>query len=191
MTMNPILRTSACAAALVWASASASFAAADQSPGYVDFGKIAPSGEGRFVEVDLPEGLIRFAAKLTSKQEPQAAEVLGNLKHVRVNVVELGDANREEIVGRVKAVRKELESQGWSQLVTVREQPKGDDVQIFARLRGEEAIEELVITVIEGQHEVVLVNIVGDIKPEHIATLVDRFNIDPLKKINLPKSEHS
>ena len=189
MTMNPILRTSACAAALVWASASASFAAADPSPGYVDFGKIAPSGEGRFVEVDLPEGLIRFAAKLTSKQEPQAAEVLGNLKHVRVNVVELGDANREEIVGRVKAVRKELESLGWSQVVNVHEQPKGDDVQVFAKMRGEEAIEGLVVTVISDQKEVVLVNIVGDIKPDQIATLAERFNIEPLKNIKLARAK--
>jgi len=179
--MNHILRTSACAVSLVWASACASFAAADTSPGYFDFGKIAPSGEGRYVEVDLPQGLIKFAAKLASKEEPQTAEILGNLKHVRVNVVELDDANREEIVGRVKAVRKELEAHGWSQVVNVREQPKGDDVQVFARMRGDEAIEGLVVTVISGQKEVVLVNVVGDIKADQIATLAERLNIEPLK----------
>ena len=183
--MNPIFRTSACAAALIWASASASFAAADTSPGYVDFGQFAPSGEGKYVEVDLPEGLIKFAAKFASKDEPQAAEVLGNLKHVRVNVVELGDGNREEILGHVQALRNELTSQGWSQLVTVREQPKGDDVQVLAKMRGEEAIEGLVITVISGCHEVVLVNVVGDIKPEQIATLAERFDIEPLKHIKV------
>ena len=183
--MNSILRTSACAAALVWASASTSFAAAESSAGYVDFGKIAPSGEGRFVEVDLPEGLIKFAAKLTAKQEPQAADILGNLKHVRVNVVELGDGNRAEIIGRVKEVREKLASQGWSQVVNVREQPKGDDVQIFAKMRGEEAIEGLVVTVIDNKNEVVLVNIVGDIKPDQIATLAERFDIEPLKKLKI------
>jgi Domain of unknown function (DUF4252) len=183
--MNSMLRTTTVAAFLAGISASAVFAAAEQSPGYVDFGKIAPAAEGKFVEVDLPEGLIKFAAKLATKEEPQAAEVLGNLKHVRVNVVELNDANRNEVVGRVRAVRQELTSQGWSPIVNVREQPKGDDVQIFARLRGEEAIEGLVITVIEGQHEVVLVNIVGNIKPEQIATLAERFNIEPLKRFKV------
>jgi hypothetical protein len=77
------------------------------------------------------------------------------------------------------------------QIVTVREQPKGDDVQIYTKTRGEEAIEGLVVTVISGRNEVVLVNIVGDIKPEQIATLAERFNIDPLKKINLPKPTHT
>ncbi len=183
--MNPILRTTTVAVFLAWASASSSVAAAEPSAGYVDFGKIAPSAEGKFVEIDLPEGLIKFAAKLATKEEPQAAEVLGNLKHVRVNVVELGDANRDEIVGRVQALRQELASQGWSQVVNVRDQPKGDDVQVFAKTRGEEAIEGLVITVVSGRHEVVLVNVVGNIKPEQIATLAERFNIEPLKKFKV------
>jgi len=135
------------------ASVSTNFASADTSPGYVDFGKIAPSGDGKFVEVDLSQGLIKFISKLATKEEPQAAEVLGNLKHVRVNVVELGDANRDEINRTRQAVRQELEAQGWNQLVTVREQPKGDDVQVFAKMRGEDAIEGLVVTVISAQNE--------------------------------------
>jgi hypothetical protein len=183
--MNPILRATMATISLVWASTLAGFAAADSSSGYVDFGKIAPSGEGKFVEVDLPEGLIKFAAKLAAKDEPQAAEVLGNLKHVRINVVEVSDANRGEVLGRVRAVREELTAGGWSHVVNVREQPKGDDVQIFAKMRGEEAIEGLVITVIDARNEVVLVNIVGDIKPDQIATLAERFNIEPLRKFKL------
>lgn len=189
--MNRILRVSTTAAAIAWAFAAASFAAADPAAGYVDFGKIIPATEGKFVEVNIPQGLLKFAAMFASKEEPQAAEVLGNLKHVRVNVVELSDANREQIIERVKAIRQELETKGWMQIVTVREQPKGDDVQIFTKTRGEEAIEGLVVTVISDRNEVVLVNIVGDIKPEQIATLAERFHIDPLKKINLPKPTHT
>ena len=188
--MNRMLRISATAAALIFAAAAAS-RAADPIPGYVDFGRIAPSAEGKFVEVNLSEGLLKFASMFASKQEPQAAEVLRNLKLVRINVVELSDANRSQIVARVKTVRQELETSGWTQIVNVREQPKGDDVQIFAKMRGEEAIEGLVVTVIDGNHEVVLVNIVGDIKPEQIATLAERFNIDPLKKVDFAAAKHS
>ena len=188
--MNRILRTSAALAALILASAAAS-SAADPAPGYVDFGRIVPSTEGKFVEVNLSEGLLKFGSMFASKQEPQAADVLRNLKHVRVNVVELSDANRSQIIERVKTIRQELETAGWTQIVNVREQPKGDDVQIYAKMRGAEAIEGLVVTVISGHNEVVLVNIVGDIKPEQIATLAERFNIDPLKKIHLPKPAHT
>jgi hypothetical protein len=183
--MHSILRLATVTSLFALVSAANGLAATDRGPGYVDFGSFAPSGEGKFVEVDLPEGLIKFAAKFAAKDEPRAAEVLGNLKHVRVNVVELGDANRDEVKSRVQSLRHELIAQGWSQLVTVREQPKGDDVQVLAKMRGEEAIEGLVVTVISDQKEVVLVNVVGDIKPEQIATLADRFDIEPLKHIKV------
>jgi hypothetical protein len=185
--MNPILPTSLIAIALTSAVAFA----ADLGPGEIDFGQIVPSANGKFVEVNIPEGLLRFGSLLAAKQEPQAAEVLRNLKRVRVNVVELNDANREATIQRVKEVRRELATRGWMPIVTVREDPKGDDVGIFAKMHGEEAIEGLVVTVINGTHEVVLINIVGDIKPEQIATLAERFDIDPLKKIELPKHHQS
>lgn len=187
--MKNVLRFILPAAALtlasgtVFASSESSAPPANAAPGYVDFGALVPSAEGRFVEVNLPEGLLKFAAALAAKQEPQAADVIRNLKHVRVNVIELSDANRVATVERVQAVRRELEGRGWSEIVSVREPPKGDDVRIYAKTRGEEAVEGLVVTVISGTREVVLVNIVGDIKPEQIATLADRFNIEPLKHI--------
>jgi hypothetical protein len=50
-------------------------------------------------------------------------------------------------------------------------------------LRGSEAIEGVAVTVLQGNSEAVLVNVVGDIKPEQLATLGERFDIEPLKKI--------
>jgi hypothetical protein len=195
--MKNVLRFILPAAALTLSSGAA-FASnepaappASSAPGYVDFGALVPSAEGKFVEVNLPEGLLKFAAALTAKQEPQAADVIRNLRHVQVNVIELSDANRAGTVERVQAIRHELEGRGWSQIVNVREPPKGDDVQIYAKTRGEEAVEGLVVTVISGTREVVLVNIVGDIKPDQIATLAERFNIEPLKKIGPVKPKAS
>ena len=68
--MNRILRVSTTAAAIAWAFAAAAFAAADPAAGYVDFGKIMPATEGKFVEVNIPHGLLKFAAMFASKQEP-------------------------------------------------------------------------------------------------------------------------
>jgi len=194
--MNPILRSSVAAAAIVCAIAAVSLTAAEPiatatSGGYVDFGQLVPSSEGKFVEVNLSPGLLKFAALCVAKEEPQASALLSSLRRVRVNVVELSDANRASTIERVQAVRQELAAQGWTSLANVREQPKGDDVQIFAKMRGEEAIEGLVVTVISGGREVVLVNIVGEIKPDQIATLAAQFHIDPLKEVHLPQPQHT
>ncbi|HTX65848.1 MAG TPA: DUF4252 domain-containing protein [Opitutaceae bacterium] len=161
------------------------------APGWVDFGTLTPAAEGKFVEVNLSEGLLKFAATLAAKQEPDAAGLIRNLRHVRVNVLDLTDANRAATVEKVTAIRQQLAAAGWAPIVDVREPPKGDDVRIFAKMRGEEAIEGLVITVIDGDHEVVLVNVVGDIKPEQIATLAEHYDIKALKHFQPAKPKAS
>ncbi len=194
--MKRTLRSSLAVAALACAAAVSlpavePAAVETTADGYVDFGQLAPSDSGKFVEVNLSPGLLKFAALCVSKQEPQASELISSLHHVRVNVVELNDANRVQTLERVRAIRQQLAAAGWTTLASVREQGNGDDVQIFARMRGEAAIAGLAVTVIGDNHEVVLVNIVGDITAEQIATLADRFHIDPLKHVQLPKPEHS
>lgn len=156
--------------------------AANPPAGEIDFGKFTPpGGGGEFVEVNLKSNLISIVAKLTEKQEPDVSDLLRSVKSVRVNVIGLDDGNRTDVEQRVKAVRAELDSQGWERIVTAQE--KDQDVGVYVKTRGDEAIEGVVVTVLEGRREAVLVNVVGDIKPEKIALLGEKLNIDPLKKV--------
>lgn len=150
--------------------------------GMVDFGKFSPPASGgQFVEVNLRENLIAMAARLTEGQEPEVGKLLRGLKAVRVNVIGLDDANRQEVSQRIQTIRTQLASAGWERVVTA--QQKDEDVSVFIKLRGSEAIEGVAVTVLQGNSEAVLVNVVGDIKPEQLATLGERFDIEPLKKI--------
>ena len=184
LTPNPMkdfMRRTLVLAAL---SALTSFGAraADNPPGYVDFGKFTPpSSGGEFVEVHIKSNLIAMVARLAEKSDPDVAELLRGLQLVRVNVVGLDDGNRGEMEKRVKNIRAELDSHGWERVVTA--QQKDQDVGVYLKTRGQEAVEGLVVTVIDGNHEAVLVNIVGDIKPEKIAVIGEKLNIEPLKKI--------
>ena len=151
-------------------------------PGYVDFGKFTPPSEGgEFVEVNINSDIIGLVAALAGKQEPAAVELLRGLKAIRVNVVGLDDKNRSQVDERAKAICTDLESKGWSKIVTA--QQKDEDVCVYLKTRGESAVEGLVVTVIEGKHQAVFVNIVGDIRPERVAELAERMGIEPLKKI--------
>lgn len=150
--------------------------------GQIDFGKIEAPADGQFVEVNIRANLISMAARLAEKSEPEVAKLLRGLEAVRVNVVGLNDSNRAELTARIESVRGQLAGQGWDRIVTVKEDKQ--DVGVFVKLRGEEAVEGVVVTVIDGDKEAVFVNIVGNIRPEQIAKVGESLNIEPLKKFN-------
>lgn len=154
--------------------------AAEPAPGYVDFGDITASKKGEYVEVKLNGFLLHLAAKFAKHEDPAAAELLGGLSSVRVNVFGLDDDNRASALERVGNVRQQLEDKGWEKIVTVRGKHE-EDVAVFVKHRGEEMIEGLVVTVIDGRkNEAVFVNIVGNIKPDQLAALSKHLHIDQL-----------
>jgi hypothetical protein len=157
-------------------------AQAGPSAGQVDFGSFtAPADGGEFVEVQIKTNLISLAAKLVEKEQPQAAKLLRSVQLVRVNVIGLSEENREEMTKRIQKIRSDLDAKGWERNVNVREK-NGEDVGVYTRTRGDEAFEGLVVTVIDS-NEAVLINIVGDIRPEQIVELGESLNIKPLKDL--------
>ena len=156
-------------------------ATAENSAGQVDFGTFTPPGNGNeFVEIQIRSNLLSLAAQLVDKQQPDAAKLIRSVESIHVNVVGLDDSNRADLEKRVQSIRHDLEARGWERNVAV--QKEGKDVGIYTRTRGGEALAGLVITVVEPKKEVVLINIVGDIKPEQVAALGEKLNIKPLKE---------
>jgi hypothetical protein len=176
-------------AALAAALTPLSLLAANPPAGYIDFGKLnpGPSG-GQFVEVNVNSNLIAMAAKLTQRAEPEVADLLQGLHSIRVNIVGLNDENRAEMESRIKNIRTQLETQSWERIVTAQE--NNQDVSVYLKTRGQDAVEGIVVTVLEGQKQAVLINVVGNIKPEKLGMLGEKFNIDPLKKMGRAKHHH-
>lgn len=160
-------------------------------PGQVDFGTFTPTGSGEFVEVNVPSSLISLAVRFVEKQEPDVAQLLNGIKLVRVNVIGLTDANRNEMEGRIKRVRNSLSGSGWEKIVTA--QKDNNDVGVYLKMDTKSAIEGLALTVLEGTKHAVFVNVVGNIKPEQLSLLGEKLNIEPLKGLGSPsrKSEES
>jgi hypothetical protein len=182
--MKNLLRSSIAAATL--SLALTTFAtAAEPETGAIDIGQLIPSAKGEFVEVNISGAMLKFAARITARQEPEVAELLRNLKSIRVNVVGLDDSNRTKTIEQVEGVRRKLEGQGWTKMVTVRERNDGDNVDVHVKQRGEEAIDGLVVTVLDHKGEAVFVNIVGNINADQIAQIADKFDIEPLRKVHL------
>jgi hypothetical protein len=152
-------------------------------PGQVDFGKFTPPGDdGQFVEIQINSNLLSLAAQVVEQQQPETAKLLRSVQLVHVNVVGLTDENRAEMTKRVRQIRHDLDARGWDHNVAVQEKD-GQDVGIYTKTRGGEALAGLAITVIDAKEQVVLINIVGDIRPEQVAALGQKLDIEPLKDI--------
>jgi hypothetical protein len=182
--MKNLLRSSFAAATLSLALTTFASAAETQS-GAIDIGQLMPSAKGEFVEINLSSAMLKFAARIAARQEPEAAELIRNLKSIRVNVVGLDDSNRNSTIEQIEGVRRKLEAQGWTKMVTVREKNGGDNVDVHVMQRGEESIDGLVVTVLDKKGEAVFVNIVGNINADQIAQIADKFDIEPLRKVHL------
>lgn len=154
---------------------------ADEITGAVDIDKLIPSdAKGERVSVELNRPLLALASSFAKQQEPEAAQLIDSLKLVRVRVGQLADGDKAKAKDSFATARKNVETAGWQKIVSV--QDKGDDVAVHLKMRGEEAIEGLLVTVISGEKEAVVVNVVGDLKPENLAKLGARLNIEPMKK---------
>ena len=157
-------------------------------PGQVDFGEFTPPADGgQFVEVHVDSNLLSMAAQVVEKQQPDVARLLRSVQLIHVNVIGLTDKNRAELKERVQQIRHNLETQGWNHNVAVQE--KDQDVGVYTKTRGGESLAGLAVTVIDPKDAVVLVNIVGDIRPDQVAALGDKLNIKPLKDIGAALKE--
>ncbi len=154
------------------------------SSGYVDIGQFKPADGCQFVEVNLHAPLLKLAALFVDKDEPDAAALIRSLEHVRVNVVGYNEKTQTDTTDKVKAVRRDLEAQGWERMVIAQEGGKAQDVAIYVKMGDNDSIAGLVVTVMDsGKHEAVIVNIVGNIKPEQVAAVGKGLHIDPLAKL--------
>jgi len=120
--------------------------AQEKSPGFVDFGKLPASAvadSGDQVEVNLGRAIFAITGKFFEKSEPEVASLLRGLHRVQVNVVGMADDNRPAIQEHIRKLRAELSGKGWERIVSVKDGK--DDVAIFLKTRGEEAVEGLVV----------------------------------------------
>jgi hypothetical protein len=150
--------------------------------GEVDFGQFTlGSGRSELVEIRISRNLIKLACRFIEKKEPEVAKLLSGIEDVRVNVVGIDETNREQLTARVGQIRKKLETGGWDRVVNVAK--NAENVGIYLKTGENETVQGLTVLVIQGEKEAVFVNIVGDIKPDQIAMLGDRLNIEPLQSV--------
>jgi hypothetical protein len=131
------------------------------------------------VDVNLDERLIQVAAKVFSDRdvdERQIKDLIKNLKGVYVKSFEFEGTNNYTEAD-VEAIRSQLRSPGWSRLVNVRSKREGI-VEVYVHLSGD-TVGGLVVLSLE-EKELTVINIVGPVDLEKLASLEGNFGIPDL-----------
>lgn len=191
MRRNPVLRLGA-ALLLLLATAGGSRAeeaveperALRELPGYVDLDALDRLGEEATVEVNLRGLMLGLAARAVADEEPELAELLGALQLVRVRVYEQTPAVAQELLDTASRTSQYLDQNGWERIVRVREGPDRVDVCLKPSSRPG-WIDGVAIMALDGDGEAVFVNVVGTIRPEHVARLGEHLEIDALEEVEV------
>jgi len=138
------------------------------------------------VNVTLDTSLLEFAARFLSDEKPDEAaakKLLSGLKGVYVRSFEFAKEG-EYSPADADAIREQLKGPGWNCFVSV--QGKRETTEVCLHLQGDAAT-GLVVFAVEPK-ELTVVNIVGSIRPEDLATLSGKFGIPEIKKrLTAPK----
>ena len=129
------------------------------------------------VNVTVDGALLQLAAKFLSRSDPEQRAVknlISNVKGVYVRSFEFAGPGQYSEAD-VDALRAQLKAPQWSRMVNVRSTRGGENVDVFFRME-KERIAGLVLIATQP-HELTIVNIVGGIDLDQLASLGGYFGI--------------
>lgn len=135
------------------------------------------------VDVNLDASMLKLAAKFVNQDEDEKDDVelqhmLQNLKGVYVKSFEF-EKEGEYSDADVEAIRSQLQSPGWSRIVSVRSKKQGDNAEVY--LMGSESnVQGLAIIAAEPK-ELTVVNIVGPIDLDKLSELGGHMGVPDIK----------
>ncbi|MCP3957980.1 MAG: DUF4252 domain-containing protein [bacterium] len=138
------------------------------------------------IEINLKGPLLRLVAAATRGEEPEFADLIGNLEAVRVRVAELEEVDAKEVREGMGRASGWLDDNGWDVIVRTREDD--EEVYVYSRDDGDEIAGLAVLVVDAAGGEVVLVNIVGNVDWSQLEKLAEALDIPQLSQ-TIPRDE--
>lgn len=144
-------------------------------PGYASFDSPGLFDTDRVVALSLGPLPLRLARiVIDDDEDPEAAMFLKHLDAVRIYVYEI-DRNPEQVKQRMQSTVDRLEQDGWQPVVAIRDD--GELVRVLFRMINEDQIRGMVVMV-QDEEELVLINLIGDLKPEMFNSYMNGLDID-------------
>jgi len=142
--------------------------------GFADLDSLGVFDTDRVLSLSIGPTLLHFAARHT-EDDAEAQAILSGLDGVRVRIYEIeGDADR--VARRLDDMSAKLQGRGWEPVMLVREE--GERAHMLLKM-DDDRIRGMVVMVSDSHDdEVVLVNLMGDLKPEMFGDAMVALDVD-------------
>ena len=147
--------------------------------GYANLDSPGIGDTNRAMSLSLGKTTLRFAARFLD-DEPETQALLRSLDGVRIRIYEVHGDN-ERIARRFEHMGRKLGNDGWQPVMLVREE--GELVQMFSK-SSSNSMQGLTIVSADDE-EVVVVNVMGDIQPEHFGDVMLALDVDDAPEVQI------
>ena len=153
--------------------------ASRSNEGYANLDSPGISDTNRTMSISLGKTTLRFAARFLD-DEPETQALLRSLDGVRIRIYEVtGDTKR--IAENFEHMGNKLGNDGWQPVMLVREE--GELVQMFAKSSRNSMLGLTIVSA--DEEEVVVVNVMGDIQPEHFGDVMVALDVDDAPDVQI------
>ncbi|MCH8056462.1 MAG: DUF4252 domain-containing protein [Proteobacteria bacterium] len=141
--------------------------------GYADLESLGMRDTNRLISLSIGPTLLHFAARYMD-DEPEIRDLLRGLDGVRIRIYEIdGDARR--VAQRIFKMSEHLREDGWEPVLLVREQ--NEEVHMLLRMVNHH-ISGMTVLVSDGESEAVIINLMGEIRPEQFGDVMVALDVD-------------
>lgn len=162
-----------------FALSSCGITASRSNEGFANLDSPGISDTDRTMSLSLGKTTLRFAARFLD-EEPETQALLRSLDGVRIRIYEV-NGNTDRIAQNFDRMGAKLSNDGWQPVMLVREE--GELVQMFSK-SSSRGMQGLTIVSADDE-EVVVVNVMGDIQPEHFGDVMVALDVDDAPDVQI------
>ncbi|MDX1555795.1 MAG: DUF4252 domain-containing protein [Xanthomonadales bacterium] len=142
-------------------------------PGYADLESLGVWDTDRQMALSIGPTLLRFAARHVD-DEPEIQALLRSLDGVRIRIYEI-DGSAARVASRMDRMQSHLEDDGWQPVMLVRQ---GQERTQLLLKTSHGVTHGLTLLTSDGEHEAVVINLIGDIEPRYFADVMVALDIE-------------
>jgi len=143
------------------------------SPGFAELDSPGVFDTDKSVSLSIGPALLHFAAAHID-DDPETKALLRDLDGMRIRVYEI-ERNPDKVAERVASMQAKLQQAGWEPVLLVRE--PGEETHLLVKLHDERIL-GLTLLAMDEDSEVVVINLMGEIRPQNFSDVMVALDVE-------------